>query len=69
MKINQFDHPDRKKLKALHEKVLRQVKAMTPEEGFKDLIKSGIYTPDGELAPEYGGPTSTKPKKKRRRKK
>lgn len=56
MRINQFDFPDRKKQAELHRQVLEEVRAMTPAEGFQDLIVSGIYTPDGKLAPEYGGP-------------
>ena len=65
MKLNQFDHPNRKEQKELHAAVLKEVRAMTAEEGFKDLIKSGIYTSKGNLAPEYGGPPR-KIKKKRK---
>lgn len=36
--------------------VLREIRAMTPEEGFKSLVRAGIYTREGELRPEYGGP-------------
>jgi hypothetical protein len=28
---------------------------MTPEEGFRSVVASGIYTPEGKLAKEYGG--------------
>jgi hypothetical protein len=45
----------RKELLELHKLVIEEVRKMTPEEGFKDLIASGIYTPDGKLAKEYGG--------------
>ncbi len=45
----------RKELLELHERVVRRVRKMTPKEGFKSLIASGIYTPDGKLAKEYGG--------------
>jgi hypothetical protein len=45
----------RKEQLELHARILEQVRKMTPEEGFRDLIKSGIYTPDGKLAKEYGG--------------
>lgn len=62
MKTNAFDHPNRQEQAELHRQVLEEVRAMTPKEGFQDLIKSGIYTPNGELAPEYGGPQSTKRK-------
>lgn len=37
----------------LNQLVLERVRKMTPEEGFKSLIASGIYTPDGKLAKEY----------------
>lgn len=60
MQKNQFDFPDRKKLLEIHKQVLKEVRAMTKEEGFKSLIKSGIYTPDGQLAPEYGGSAAQK---------
>jgi hypothetical protein len=45
----------RKELLELHKLVIEEVRKMTPEEGFRDLIASGIYTPDGKLAKEYGG--------------
>ena len=45
----------RKELLELHERVLEEVRKMTPEEGFKALVASGIYMPDGKLAKEYGG--------------
>ena len=45
----------RKELLELHERVLKRVRKMSPKEGFQSLIASGIYTPDGKLAKEYGG--------------
>ena len=45
----------RKELLELHERVLKEVREMTSEEGFRSLVASGIYTPDGKLAKEYGG--------------
>jgi hypothetical protein len=45
----------RTELLDLHKRVLEEVRKMTPQEGFRDLIASGIYTPDGKLAKEYGG--------------
>jgi hypothetical protein len=45
----------RKELLALHDRVLDRIRNMTPEEGFQSLIASGIYTPEGKLAKEYGG--------------
>ncbi len=44
-----------KELLKLHERVLKRVREMTPKEGFQSLIASGIYTPEGKLAKEYGG--------------
>ena len=66
LKINQFDHPNVVEQRKLHESVLKEVRSMTPEEGFKDLIKSGIYTADGQLAPEYGGPPRKKKQPQKR---
>jgi hypothetical protein len=45
----------RNDLLELHRRALERVRKMTPEEGFRSLIASGIYTPDGKLAKEYGG--------------
>jgi len=39
----------------MHRRVLDRVGKMTKEEGFQSLVESGIYTPDGKLAKEYGG--------------
>jgi hypothetical protein len=44
-----------KELLELHERVLKRVREMTPNEGFQSLIASGIYTDEGKLAKEYGG--------------
>lgn len=43
-------------VKALLERRLAWAKTATPEECRADLIASGIYTPAGDLAPQYGGP-------------
>jgi hypothetical protein len=45
----------RKELLELHEHVLEEVRKLTPEEGFRSLVASGIYTAEGKLAKEYGG--------------
>jgi hypothetical protein len=45
----------RKELLAAHERALKRLDRMTPEEGFATLVEAGIYTPDGKLAPRYGG--------------
>jgi hypothetical protein len=42
-------------LLAAHERALKRVSRMTAQEGFASLVKAGIYTPDGRLAPRYGG--------------
>ncbi|OHA32570.1 MAG: hypothetical protein A2928_03515 [Candidatus Taylorbacteria bacterium RIFCSPLOWO2_01_FULL_45_15b] len=52
--------PIPKDLPESHKKVIRAVRRMSAKRGFKDLIKSGIYLPDGSLAPEYGGPPRVK---------
>src|SRR5438552_4062483 len=44
-----------KELLELHERVLKRVREMTPNEGLQSLIASGIYTPEGILAKDYGG--------------
>ena len=49
------DPISREELLELHKRVLERVRAMSPEEGFQSLVASGIYTPDGQLAKEYGG--------------
>lgn len=46
----------RKEQEDLHARVLDRVRRMTPKEGFRSLIESGIFTEQGELSPEYGGP-------------
>ncbi len=45
----------RKELLDVHRLVVEEVQKMTPEQGFRDLIASGIFTPAGKLAKEYGG--------------
>ena len=52
MRLNQFDFPVRKNQAELHAEVLEKVRTKTPEEGFKDHIKSGVYTPENEVASE-----------------
>ena len=45
----------RKELLAAHERALKRLDRMTADEGFATLVKAGIYTPEGKLAPRYGG--------------
>jgi hypothetical protein len=45
----------RQELLAAHERALKRLDRMTPQEGFETLVKAGIFTPDGKLAPRYGG--------------
>jgi hypothetical protein len=47
--------PTRKELLAAHERALKRLDRMTPQEGFETLVKAGIFTPDGRLSPRYGG--------------
>lgn len=54
-KIKETDSLDDPHTPEVFKEVIREVRAMTPQEGFEDLKKSGIYTEDGKLAPEYGG--------------
>ena len=42
-------------LLASHERALKRASRMTAQEGFASLVKAGIYTSDGKLAPRYGG--------------
>lgn len=49
------NQPSRNELLELHRIVLERVRKMTPQEGFQSLVASGIYSPDGKLAKEYGG--------------
>ena len=47
--------PTRSELLAAHERALKKVRQRTPEEGFESLVRAGICTRDGKLAPRYGG--------------
>jgi hypothetical protein len=46
----------KKELLELHKRALARVRKMTPAEGFRSLVESGIYTPAGKPAKEHGGP-------------
>jgi hypothetical protein len=50
-----------REIEALHARVLESARRMTAKEGMALLIKSAIYTPEGQLAPEYGGPARKLP--------
>jgi len=47
--------PTRSELLAAHERALKKVQKRTAEEGFESLVRAGICTRDGKLAPRYGG--------------
>jgi len=47
--------PTRRELLAAHERWLKRVRRMTKQEGFESLVRAGIVTPEGKLAPRYGG--------------
>lgn len=40
----------------VYKRVVAKIKAMTPEERIRTLVRAGIYTEDGQLTPKYGGP-------------
>ena len=52
--LNESD-PEFAGLPESHKNVIRHVRSLTPEEGFRSMVESGIYFPDGTLTPEYGG--------------
>jgi hypothetical protein len=39
----------------VHERIMRALEAMTPEDIFQHAVSVGIYHPDGTLTNEYGG--------------
>jgi|GEM_PF-2037273 len=45
----------REELLELYRVVVEEASNKSSEEGFRDLIASGIYTDEGKLAKEYGG--------------
>jgi hypothetical protein len=45
----------RRELLAAHERALKRLDKMTPQEGFESLVNAGIFSPDGRLSPRYGG--------------
>lgn len=45
----------REELLAAHQRALKRVQKMTPQEGFESLVRAGIYTRDGDLTPRCGG--------------
>jgi len=47
--------PKRRELLAAHQRWLKRVRKMTAQESFASLVRAGIVTPEGKLAPRYGG--------------
>lgn len=45
----------RKTRSQVYKEVVARVSNMTAEEGFKSLVKAGIYNEDGTLSKAYGG--------------
>jgi len=45
----------RKELKALYDRVVKKVAAMSPDQRMATMIRAGIYTKDGRLTKQYGG--------------
>jgi hypothetical protein len=52
----------RKEIEELHALAVESARRMTAKEGMAFLVKAGIYTRDGELTPEYGGPKPKPPR-------
>lgn len=48
--------PTRKEIEDLNARALESARKMIAQEGTAFLVKAGIYSPEGELTPEYGGP-------------
>jgi hypothetical protein len=46
---------------AVHQRIMEDLRKMTPEEFLQSLIEAGICTPDGELAPYYRGESDEMP--------
>ena len=57
-----------KEQKQLYKRVVRKIKAMSPEERLRTMEHAGIYTKSGQLTEEYGGPRQKKKKHKKHRK-
>ncbi len=49
-----------------HAKLMAALAKMTADEIFQMSVRSGIYTPDGQLTPEYGGAPRKKSAPKKR---
>jgi len=45
----------KKELKDIYDKIIKDLKAMSSEEGFQTLVNAGIYDKEGNLTKEYGG--------------
>lgn len=49
------DSPAEQERMRLAREAIERIRKMTPEERFQSMVRSGIYTPAGELRVEYGG--------------
>lgn len=54
--------PTDKELRVVYRRMISKIKAMTPEERLRTLIRAGVYTKGGQLTKKYGG----NPKRKRK---
>ncbi len=54
--------PTDKELRLVYRRMIAKIKAMTPEERMRTLVRAGVYTKDGQLTKKYGG----NPKRKRK---
>lgn len=46
---------------ATHRRIMERVEKMTPTEFVESLVRAGIYTADGKLAPYYAGESDEMP--------
>lgn len=56
--------PTEKELKQTYRRVIAKLKAMSPDERFRTMVRAGIYTKNGQLTKKYGGLAERKQKTK-----
>lgn len=57
--------PTDKELWQIYRRMIAKIKAMTPEERIKTLVRAGVYTKSGQLTEKYGGPHARKHSKRK----
>ncbi len=55
--MNGFAAPPRteRELRSLHRRVVRKIRAMSPEARMATIVRAGIVTKSGKLTKKYGG--------------